>query len=445
MPLVVSSLTGDASDVFDWILSLNPGNTQNLTTILQMLREHYCGSLTFREQRNAIENLCQRPQEAAIDFLIRVGTSMSNLGKDWKDELMEKELRSLQYEVSLNGVKEEIRHVLDSKIAKNEGKLTPQQMYEAVKKYETYVARNKRLEGKGTSSPANQQRATGHTSGYKPRFHKTTAFATMIVESEDDAHRHQESSPQGDIDSLGAESSQEDDEGLFIPSYLEEALPDDPTLQVKMAHAMRAQEMETRRCFTCNKPDHLQRDHWKYEEKMGLAPTAEGTPLKQVSSRVGEAKAPSARLNNISSKPSKVKRAPYLNPDAFYRFIGPKNQDKALIDDELTTCLLDNGAQLNFITLAYAQEQGMDIMSLDYLAWEIGGPIPPIRGIGSIPVEPVGFVMVNVKVPCVQGYDEDQVTIVMDDPDMSECPVYHVMEVIKESEISKLAVPWASS
>ena len=68
MPLVVSSLTVDASDVFDWILSLNPGNTQNLTTLLQMLREHYCGSLTFREQRNTIENLCQRPQEAAIDF-----------------------------------------------------------------------------------------------------------------------------------------------------------------------------------------------------------------------------------------------------------------------------------------------------------------------------------------------------------------------------------------
>ena len=44
MPLVVSSLTGDASDVFDWILSLNPGNTQDLTTLLQMLREHYCGS-----------------------------------------------------------------------------------------------------------------------------------------------------------------------------------------------------------------------------------------------------------------------------------------------------------------------------------------------------------------------------------------------------------------
>ena len=271
MPLVVSSLTGDASVVFDWILSLNPGNTQDLTTLLQMLREHYCGSLTFREQRNAIKNLCQTPQEAAIDFLIRVGTSVSNLGKDWKDELTEKELQSLQYEVFLNGVQEEIRHVLDSEVAKNGGKLTPQQMYEAFKKYETYVARNKRLEGKGASLSTSQQKATGHTLGYRPRFHKTTGFAATMAESEDDGHCRHESSPQG-ADSFGAESSQEDVEGLFIPSYLEEALPDDPTLQVKMVHTMWAQEVETRRCFTCNQPGHLQRDHWKYEEKMGLGP-----------------------------------------------------------------------------------------------------------------------------------------------------------------------------
>ena len=145
-------------------------------------------------------------------------------------------------------------------------------------------------------------------------------------------------------------------------------------------------------------------------------------------------------------------RAPYLNRDAFYRFTGPKNQGKALIDEELTTCLLDNGAQLNFITPTYAQERGMDIMSLDYLAQQIGGQVPPIRGIGGVSVDPIGFVMMNVKVPCVPGYDEDQIAIVTDDPDMAECPVilgtptlYRVMEVIKESEISKLAVPWASS
>ena len=240
MPLVVSSLMGDTSDVFDWILSLNPRNTQDLTTLLQMLREHYCGSLTFREQRNTIENLHQKPQEAAIDFLIRVGTSVSNLGKDWKDELTDEELQSLQYEVSMNGVHEEIRHVLDSEIAKNGGKLTPQQMYEAVKRYETYVARNKRLEGKGASSSTSQPKANGHTFGYKLRFHKTTAFAATIPEVEEDGPCHPEPPPREEADAYGNESSQEDDEGLYIPSYLEEAIPDDPVLQVNMARAMRA-------------------------------------------------------------------------------------------------------------------------------------------------------------------------------------------------------------
>ena len=139
MPLVVSSLKGDASDVFDWTWSVTQGGAQDLSTLLQMLREHYCGSYTFREQRNIVENLCQGAHEDATDFMIRVGTSVSNLGKDWKDQLTEEELQSLQYEVSLNVVREEIQHILDSEIARH-GRLTPHQMYEAVKKYKTHVA-----------------------------------------------------------------------------------------------------------------------------------------------------------------------------------------------------------------------------------------------------------------------------------------------------------------
>ena len=91
-------------------------------------------------------------------------------------------------------------------------------------------------------------------------------------------------------------------------------------------------------------------------KKWDRTPAAEGASPKQVGSREGKAKTPSARLNHIPSRSSKVKRAPYLNPDAFEMFIGPKNLGKALIDDELTNCLLDSGAQLNFITPAYAQE-----------------------------------------------------------------------------------------
>ena len=191
----------------------------------------------------------------------------------------------------------------------------------------------------------------------KPRFHKATAFSATIEEPEDDTGCNRESSPQEEADPFEAGSSLEDDEGLFIPNYLEEALPDDPRLQVKVAQVMRAQEMETKRCWTCNRDDHLLKDHWRYaEKKWDWVPPAEGTFPKQVGSGEGKAKTLSARSNTISGKPAKVMRAPYLNPDAFYRFIGPKNWGKVLIDDELTTCLLDNRAQLNFITPAYAQE-----------------------------------------------------------------------------------------
>ena len=91
-------------------------------------------------------------------------------------------------------------------------------------------------------------------------------------------------------------------------------------------------------------------------------------------------------------------------------------------------------------------------MSLDHLAEESGGVLPPINCLGGGFVKPTGFVMVNMQIPCVKGYNEDQIVIVMDDPNMKECPVllgtptiYRVMPVIKESEINQLAIPWATS
>ena len=147
-----------------------------------------------------------------------------------------------------------------------------------------------------------------------------------------------------------------------------------------------------------------------------------------------------------------MKGTPYLNPDPFCRFIGPRNWDEALIDDKLMTCLLDNGSQLNFVTPTYAHERGMDILSLDTLAQEIGGQLPPIAVMGGGMIKPEGFVIMNVRVPCVRGYNEDQIAIVLEDPEMKDCPVvlgtptlFRVMEVIKESKISELAVPWANS
>ena len=73
-----------------------------------------------------------------------------------------------------------------------------------------------------------------------------------------------------DEDCLGGESTQEGDEGLFILSFLEEALGGDGNLQIKMAHTMQAQEKHDKKCFICQSPDHLMRDH--YQGKMGRGP-----------------------------------------------------------------------------------------------------------------------------------------------------------------------------
>ena len=218
--------------------------------------------------------------EDATDIMTRVGSSVDNLAKDWKDQLTEEELQSLQYEVSLNGVREEIQHILDSEIARH-GWLTPHQMYEVVKRYETNVAHNKCLKEKSASPHIGHQRAAASTSGYKPRFHKTTAFATSVEASPDPDLAVLEASLSEDDDHLGGEPTQDGDEGLFIPNFLEEALGGDCNLQIKMARTMQVQEKCNRKCFICQSTDHLMRDH--YKGKNGTGPYSQRGPPKQVS------------------------------------------------------------------------------------------------------------------------------------------------------------------
>ena len=224
-----------------------------------------------------VKNLHQGVREDATDFMIRVGSSIGNLAKDWKGQIMEAELKSLQYEVSLNGVREEIQHVLDSKIARH-GQLTLHQMYKAVKKYETYIAHNKHREGKSASPPVGHQRTAAQTSGYKPCFHKTTAFMASVEETSDPALSEPGPSLPEDEDHLRGESTQEGEEGLFILSFLEEALGGDGNLQIKMAHTMQAQEKHDRKCFICQSMDHLMRDH--YQDKNQKGPLQPKGPLQ---------------------------------------------------------------------------------------------------------------------------------------------------------------------
>ena len=156
-------------------------------------------------------------------------------------------------------------------------------MYEAVKRYETYVAHNKCLEGKSASPHVGHQRTVAQTSGYKPHFHKTTAFAVSVEGSPDPAPSEQEPFLSEEDDHLEVEPTQEGDEGLYIPGFLEEALGGGGNLQIKMAHTMQAQERHDRKCFICQSGDHLMKDH--YKGRNGVGPLQPKGPLQNKSAQ----------------------------------------------------------------------------------------------------------------------------------------------------------------
>ena len=75
-------------------------------------------------------------------------------------------------------------------------------------------------------------------------------------------------------------------------------------------------------------------------------------------------------------------------------------------------------------------------------------------GLGNTYMRPLGYVVIGVQVDRVQGYDKDQIALVI--PDLSnfvaQIPVIlgtptisQVINVMKEAEIDALAMPWANA
>ena len=218
---VIAALKGDAAGVFDWVRH-NHHDTSDLSLIMEKIRNHYCSTLTFREQRNTVENMRQASSEGAADFLFRVSNAVQTLNKDWKNHMTREEMDTLQYEVSLNGVNEEFWHVLDSEAAKY-GELEPAQMYNAVKHHEVYLSCNKRLQNKGSySNQAKVPQQTPQTT-FKPRYHKTTAFAAMTVEQLEMDSETAGSDVEGNTEVEEAESVSDEVGGTYLPEFLSES------------------------------------------------------------------------------------------------------------------------------------------------------------------------------------------------------------------------------
>ena len=112
--------------------------------------------------------------------------------------------------------------------------------------------------------------------------------------------------------------------------------------------------------------------------------------------------------------------------------------------------LLNNDTQINALMPKYISDHSLQIGPVTNL---LGAKVACVR-LGNVYTRPLGYIIIWVQVGRIQGYDEDQIALVI--PDLSniaaQIPVIlgrptisHVINVMKEREIDALATPWANA
>ena len=71
--------------------------------------------------------------------------------------------------------------------------------------------------------------------------------------------------------------------------------------------------------------------------------------------------------------------------------------------------LLDHGAQINTVTLKYISDHSLQVGPItDLISTKVA-----CVGLGNVYMRPLGYVVIWVQVDGVQGYDEDQIALVI--------------------------------
>ena len=111
---------------------------------------------------------------------------------------------------------------------------------------------------------------------------------------------------------------------------------------------------------------------------------------------------------------------------------------------------MDNGAQINTITPKYVNDHSLQ---MGLIANLLGAKVTCI-GLGNTYMRPLGYIVTRVQVDRVQGYDEDQIALVI--PDLSNFAariplilgtptISHIINAMKEREMDALVMPWANA
>ena len=128
-------------------------------------------------------------------------------------------------------------------------------------------------------------------------------------------------------------------------------------------------------------------------------------------------------------------------------WVGPRTLVGLWVEGREVSALADSGSQVNTVMPGYVHQYEFPVLPLHDLI-----DPPNLTGLGGTRTCPLSFVILQVQVNEIAGYDEDVVFLVV--PDESEfsqhiplmigtCTLGRIVNVIKESELDRLSTSWA--
>ena len=143
-------------------------------------------------------------------------------------------------------------------------------------------------------------------------------------------------------------------------------------------------------------------------------------------------------------------QTPFLNLDPFQQWYGIENMAKVKINGDSCMALLDNSVQVNTITFRYVKEHSLQVGPITDL---MGSKVACV-GLGNAYTRLLGYVVIQVQVDGVWGYDEDEIALVILNfsnfatrvPVILGTPtIGQVVNMMREAEMDALAMPWANA
>ena len=131
-------------------------------------------------------------------------------------------------------------------------------------------------------------------------------------------------------------------------------------------------------------------------------------------------------------------------------WIGPETLVDLTIEGRNVNALADSGSQVNTITPTLVQQYGFPVLPLEDLV----DYLLNLMGLGRKCTSLLRFVILHVQVQEIVGYDEDVVFLMVPDESgfiqrvplvIGTCTIGRIINVIWESEIDHLSMPWVTA